>query len=270
MVFFFPHLMKKKLHSPNKKEKSYKGKNLFFICLSGCGGGLYQCGILIDQRHNISQIWKYTMHLSLSFSGGSDDRSEGPAGQTYRVPVPAAHVSRCDGSWDNYLPSGCVCNCKMEQGFPSGSPPAQVSEQLMTFLSNGMKEVTVVCSQLHTTFLLLSAVCLNLPAAFFTPQGDHVIRSPPLLVCHPAAPLLQRGTAGAEKGKQCKQSGGPSIKCSSFTGSESVVSTIFFQELLGSCSSFLCKTWRGLKKNFLFLLFLWYFKDYYSEFLRGK
>lgn len=134
-------------------------------------------------------------------------RLGGPTGS----PVPAAHMSRCDGSWDNYLPCGCVCKCKMEQGFPSGSPLAPVSEQLMTFLSDGMKEVTVVCSQLHTTSLLLSTVCLNLPAAFFTPQGDHVIRSPPLLVCHPAAPLLQRGAAGAEKGKQCKQSGGRSI-----------------------------------------------------------
>lgn len=141
------------------------------------------------------------MRWSLSVSSGSADRSGGPAGRTYRVLVPVAHMSRCDGSWDNYLPSGCVCNCKMEQGFPSGSPPAQVSEQIMTFLSGGMKEVTVVCSQLHTTALLLSAVCLNLPAAFFTPQGDHVIRFPPLLVCHPAAPLLQRGTAGAAKGK---------------------------------------------------------------------
>lgn len=131
----------------------------------------------------------------------------------------------------------------MEQGFPSGSPLAPVSEQLMTFLSDGMKEVTVVCSQLHTTSLLLSTVCLNLPAAFFTPQGDHVIRSPPLLVCHPAAPLLQRGAAGAEKGKQCKQSGGRSI--SHFTGSESVLSPFFFQESLDSCSSFLCKTWTG-------------------------
>lgn len=124
----------------------------------------------------------------------------------------------------------------MKQGFPSGSPPAQVSEQLMTFLSEGMKEMAVVCSQLHTTFLLLSAVCLNLPGAVFTPQGDHVIRSPPLLVCHPAAPLLHRGTAGAEERKQYKQSGGHSIKCSSFTGSESVVSPFVFKESLGSCS----------------------------------
>lgn len=32
----------------------------------------------------------------------------------------------------------------------------------------------------NTTFVLLSAVCLNLPASVFTPQGDRVIRSPPL------------------------------------------------------------------------------------------
>lgn len=165
-------------------------------------------------------------------------------------------MSRWDGSWDNYLPSGCVCICKMGQGFPSGSPPAQVSEQLMTFRSNGMKEVTVVWSQLHTTSLLLSAVCLNLPAAFFTPQGDHVIRSPPLLVCHPAAPLLQRGTAGAGKGKQCKQSGGRSIKCSSFTGPESLVSPFSFQGSLALCSSCLCRIWRGFFKKNQFSSFL--------------
>lgn len=35
------------------------------------------------------------------------------------------------------------------------------------------------CSQLRTTFVLLCTVCLNLPATPFTPQGDHVIRSPP-------------------------------------------------------------------------------------------
>lgn len=142
------------------------------------------------------------MGLSLSFSSGSDDRSGGPAGPAHRVPVPAARMSRCDDSWDNYPPSGRVCNRQMRQGFPSGSPPAQVSEQLMTFPIDGMKEMAVVCSRLHTTFLLLSAVCLNLPAAVFTPQGDHVIRSPPLLVCHPAAPLLQRGTAGTGKKKK--------------------------------------------------------------------
>lgn len=43
-----------------------------------------------------------------------------------------------------------------------------------------MKEKAVVCSRLRTTFPLLSAVCLNLPATVFTPQGDHVIRSPSL------------------------------------------------------------------------------------------
>lgn len=89
-------------------------------------------------------------------------------------------MSRCDGSWGNYPPSRCVCNCRLKQGFPSGSTPAQVSEQLMTFGSNRMKEMAVVCSQQWTTFVLLSAVCLNLPATLFTPQGDHVIRSPPL------------------------------------------------------------------------------------------
>lgn len=161
-------------------------------------------------------------------------------------------MSRCDGSWDNYPPSWCVCKCKMKQGLLSGSPPAQVSEQLMTVPSEGMKEMAVVCSQLHTTFLLLSAVCLNLPGAVFTPQGDHVIRFPPLLVCHPAAPLLQRGTAGAEERKQYKQSGGHRIKCSSFTGSESVVAPFFFKKLLGSCS-FLCrKGFFFFKKKLLF------------------
>jgi len=40
--------------------------------------------------------------------------------------------------------------------------------------------MVVVCSQPHTTFVLLSTVCLHLPATVFTPQGDHVIRSPPL------------------------------------------------------------------------------------------
>lgn len=89
-------------------------------------------------------------------------------------------MSRCDGSWDNYPPSRCVCNFKLKQGFPSGSASAQASEQLMTFRRNRMKEMAVVCSQQHTTFVLLSAVCLNLPATLFTPQGDHVIRSPPL------------------------------------------------------------------------------------------
>lgn len=98
---------------------------------------------------------------------------------TYRVPVPAAHMSRCDGSWGNYPLSWCVCNCKLKQGFPSGSALAQVSEQLMTFRRNRMKEVAVGCSQPHTTFVLLSAVCLNLRATLFTPQGDRVIRSPP-------------------------------------------------------------------------------------------
>lgn len=135
----------------------------------------------------------------------------------------------------------------MKQGLPSGSPPAQVSEQLMTVPSEGMKEMAVVCSLLHATFLLLSAVCLNLPGAVFTPQGDHVIRFPPLLVCHPAAPLLQRGTAGAVERKQYKQSGGHRIKCSSFTGSESVVAPIFFKKSLGSCS-FLCRKGFFFKK----------------------
>lgn len=111
-------------------------------------------------------------------------------------------MSRSDGSWDNYPLSRRARNCKLKQGFPSGSSPAQVSEQLMTFRSNGMKEMAVVCSQLHTSFLLLSAVCLNLPV--FTPQGDHVIRSHPQLVCHLAALLLQRRrTAGT--GKKTKQ-----------------------------------------------------------------
>lgn len=175
----------KKTAFPQQERKVIEREKLvvFFSCTCGRGGGLYQCGIWIDQGHNISQIWKYHMALSLSFGSGSDDRSGGPAWQTYRVPVPAAHMSRCDGSWDNYVPSRCVCNCKMEQGFPLGSPPTQVSEHLMTFLSDGMKEVTVVCSQLHTTFLLLSAVCLKLPAAVFTPQGDHVIRCPRIHYC---------------------------------------------------------------------------------------
>ncbi len=122
------------------------------------------------------------MHLSLGFRSNSASlwRGErGLAGSTYRVLVPAAHMSRCDGSWDNYPLSRCVCNCKLKQGFPSGSSPVQVSEQLMTFRSNRMKETAVVCSQPHTTFVLLSAVCLNLPATVFAPQGDHVIRSPP-------------------------------------------------------------------------------------------
>lgn len=110
-------------------------------------------------------------------------------------------MSRCDGSWDNYPLSWCARNCKLKQGFPSGSSPAQVSEHLMTFRSNGIKEMAVVCSQLHTSFFLLSAVCLNLPV--FTPQGDHVIRSPPQLVCHLAALLLQRRrTAGTGKKKR--------------------------------------------------------------------
>lgn len=89
-------------------------------------------------------------------------------------------MSRCDGSWGNYPLSQCVCSYKLKQGFPSGSSPAQVSEQLMTFGSNRMKEMAVVCSARRTTFVLLWAVCLNLPATLFTPQGDHVIRSPPL------------------------------------------------------------------------------------------
>lgn len=113
------------------------------------------------------------------------------AGPTYRVPVPAAHMSRCDGSWGNYPLSWCVCNCKLKQGFPLGSSPAQVSEQLMTFRGNRMKEVAVGWREPHTTFVLLSAVCLNLPAAVFTPQGDHVIRSPPsahLSSCSSAPP----------------------------------------------------------------------------------
>lgn len=77
------------------------------------------------------------------------------------------------------------------------------------------REKQVVCSRplasASATSPLLSAVCLNLPAAVFTPQGDRVIRPPPPpthptlsslptslppLVCHPAA-ALQRRTAGA-------------------------------------------------------------------------
>lgn len=52
----------------------------------------------------------------------------------------------------------------------------------------------------------------------------------PWLICHPAAPLLQRRTAGAEKRKQYKQAGGHNIKCSSLTDPESLVSSLFFQE----------------------------------------
>ena len=90
------------------------------------------------------------------------------------------HTSRCDGSRDNYPLSRRICNCNLKQGFPSGSSPAQVSDQLMTFRSNRMKEMAVVCSRLHSTFVLLSSVCLNLPATVFTAQGDRVIRSPSL------------------------------------------------------------------------------------------
>lgn len=96
------------------------------------------------------------------------------------VPVPAAHRRRRDGSGGNYPLSQCVRYYKQKQGFPSGSSAAQVSEQLMAFRSEWMKETAVVCSQSHTTFVLLFAVRLNLPAILFTPQGDHVIRSPPL------------------------------------------------------------------------------------------
>lgn len=53
--------------------------------------------------------------------------------------------------------------------------------------------MALVCSQAHTTFVLLSAVFLNLPATVFTPQGDHVIRS------HPLAHLSSCSTARPEK-----------------------------------------------------------------------
>lgn len=105
---------------------------------------------------------------------------------------------------------------------------AQVSAQLMTFRNNRMKEMAVVWTRPCTTFLLLSAVCLNLPATVFTPQGDHVIRSPSparLSSCSSREGLQQ-----LKERKQYKQSGGHNIKCSSFTGSESLVSPLFFVE----------------------------------------
>lgn len=166
--------------------------------------------------------YKMTSKPSLSFRSNSASlwrEEQVPAGSTHRVPVPAAHMSRCDGSWGNYPLSRCVCNFKLRQGFPSGSSPAQVSEQLMTFRSNRMKEMAVVCSQPHTTFVLLSAVCLNLPATLFTPQGDHVIRSPPLAhlsSCSTTPP--EKDCSSWKKGKQYKQAGDHNIKCSSFTG----------------------------------------------------
>lgn len=100
--------------------------------------------------------------------------------------------------------SWCVCSCRLQQGFPSGSSPTQVSKHLMTFRGKRMKEVALGCSQLRTTFVLLCTVCLNLPATPFTPQGDHVIRSPP------SAHLSSGSTApperdGKERGKKRKR-----------------------------------------------------------------
>ena len=145
------------------------------------------------------------------------------------------HTSRCDGSRDNYPLSRRICNCNLKQGFPSGSSPAQVSDQLMTFRSNRMKEMAVVCSRLHSTFVLLSSVCLNLPATVFTAQGDRVIRSPSLGSFVILQQCSSRGGLGEKKKKkkkreQYKQAGGHDIKCSSFTGPQSLVSSLFFQE----------------------------------------
>lgn len=87
----------------------------------------------------------------------------------------------------------------------------------------------------RATSPLLSAVCLNLPAAVFTPQGDRVIRSPPppplsFLPCLPPShpPFLfprlsscsrapEEDCGSWQREKQYKQSGGD-IKCSSFSG----------------------------------------------------
>lgn len=41
-----------------KERKEGAEKHLIFICAAGRGGGLYWRGILINQAHNASQIWK--------------------------------------------------------------------------------------------------------------------------------------------------------------------------------------------------------------------
>lgn len=76
----------------------------------------------------------------------------------------------------------------------------------------------------------LPSVLISQP--LFSHHKEIMLLDPlPWLICHPAAPLLQRRTAGAEKRKQYQQAGGHNIKCSSFTGPESLVSSLFFQEL---------------------------------------
>lgn len=92
--------------------------------------------------------------------------------------------------------------------------------------------MAVVCSQLHTIPLsyCLPSVLISQPP--FSHHKEIVLLDPlPWLICHPAAALLQSRTAGAEKRKQYKQAGaGHNIKCASFTGPESLASSLFFQE----------------------------------------
>lgn len=150
-----------------------------YVFITRCRISISQCaGIVHDDPKASSLIATCEVHFTQEQFFWRHEQVL--TGCSHRVPVPAAHASSRDGSWGNYPLSRCVCNCKLKQSFPSGSAPAQASEQLTTFRRKRMKEMAVVCSQQRTTFVLLSAVCLNLPATLFTPQGDHVIRSPPL------------------------------------------------------------------------------------------
>lgn len=86
----------------------------------------------------------------------------------------------------------------------------------------------VVSRTLPLSYCLPSVLISQPP---FSHHKEIMLLDPlPWLICHPAATLLQRRTAGAEKRKQYKQAGGHNIKCSSFTGPESLVSSLFFQE----------------------------------------
>lgn len=86
--------------------------------------------------------------------------------------------------------------------------------------------MVVVSHTLPLSYCLPSVLISQPP---FSHHKEIVLLDPlPGLICHPAAPLLYRRTAGEEKRKQYKQAGGHNIKCSSFTSPESLLSPLFF------------------------------------------